>query len=288
MKRLGLDYPELAAVNPKLIYCAILGLWGRPARGAGRPAYAPVIHASTGYDMAHLFYQQGRQRPDNCGHLRRRLCERRLCHGRHSRGPPSASCHGPGPDGRWSRCSKAWSACCWVKSNPRPVRFRLAVRGRCTGRSRRPTATSCWQRRASATFQDLAAASGRSDWITDPRFEKYADRPHELGPADRRARAMVQDAQRRSGRRSPSKSRGVPCSPYVTVTEALKDPQVAHPRLAPAPSTMPPAATNPLPPPLSVFLRIGPAERPARGYAGRAYAQRAGRGRVSMPRKSTG
>ncbi len=66
MKRLGLDYPVLAAVNPKLIYCAISG-YGQTGPGAGRPAYAPVIHAATGYDMAHLFYQQGRERPDNCG-----------------------------------------------------------------------------------------------------------------------------------------------------------------------------------------------------------------------------
>ena len=28
-----------------------------------------MIHASTGFDRAHLFYQQGRERPDNCGIL---------------------------------------------------------------------------------------------------------------------------------------------------------------------------------------------------------------------------
>ncbi len=31
------------------------------------PAYAPVIHAASGYDMAHLSYQPGRNRPDYCG-----------------------------------------------------------------------------------------------------------------------------------------------------------------------------------------------------------------------------
>ena len=66
MKRLGLDYPELAKINPRIIYGAISG-YGQTGPAAGRPAYAPVIHASTGYDMAHLFYQQGRERPDNCG-----------------------------------------------------------------------------------------------------------------------------------------------------------------------------------------------------------------------------
>src|SRR6185503_19148206 len=31
------------------------------------PAYAPAIHAAAGYDLAHLGYQPGRDRPDNCG-----------------------------------------------------------------------------------------------------------------------------------------------------------------------------------------------------------------------------
>src|SRR5260370_29983595 len=53
-------------MNPRIIYGAISG-YGQTGPAAGRPAYAPVIHASTGYDMAHLFYQQGRERPDNCG-----------------------------------------------------------------------------------------------------------------------------------------------------------------------------------------------------------------------------
>jgi len=46
MKRLGIDYPELAKVNPRLVYCAISG-YGQTGPAAGRPAYAPVIHAST-------------------------------------------------------------------------------------------------------------------------------------------------------------------------------------------------------------------------------------------------
>src|SRR5258708_25002077 len=68
MKRLGLDYPELAKINPRIIYGAISG-YGQTGPAPGRPAYAPVIHASTGYDMAHLFYQQRRRRPDHAGVL---------------------------------------------------------------------------------------------------------------------------------------------------------------------------------------------------------------------------
>ncbi len=53
-------------LNPKLIYCSISG-YGQTGPSAELPAYAPVIHAASGYDMAHLSYQPGRSRPDYCG-----------------------------------------------------------------------------------------------------------------------------------------------------------------------------------------------------------------------------
>ncbi|MCC2105647.1 MAG: CoA transferase, partial [Hyphomicrobiales bacterium] len=66
MKRLGLDYETLSKVNPKLVFCSMSG-YGQTGPWAERPAYAPVIHAASGYDLAHLAYQQGRTRPDFCG-----------------------------------------------------------------------------------------------------------------------------------------------------------------------------------------------------------------------------
>ena len=66
MQRFGLDYPSLRAVKPDLIFCAISG-YGQTGPSAGLPAYAPVIHAASGYDLAHLAYQGGDRRPDYCG-----------------------------------------------------------------------------------------------------------------------------------------------------------------------------------------------------------------------------
>jgi len=66
MARLGLDYGALAPLRPELIYCAISG-YGQTGPSAGLPAYAPVIHAACGYDVAHMSYQDGRTRPDNNG-----------------------------------------------------------------------------------------------------------------------------------------------------------------------------------------------------------------------------
>src|ERR1700681_3197340 len=66
MRRLKLDYGSLRELNSKLIYCSISG-YGQTGPSAELPAYAPVIHAASGYDMAHLSYQPGRSRPDYCG-----------------------------------------------------------------------------------------------------------------------------------------------------------------------------------------------------------------------------
>ena len=53
MRRLKLDHASLHELNPKLIYCSISG-YGQTGPSAELPAYAPVIHAASGYEMAHL------------------------------------------------------------------------------------------------------------------------------------------------------------------------------------------------------------------------------------------
>lgn len=66
MQRLGLDYASLAADNPRLVYASISG-FGQQGPRAQTPAYAPVIHAASGYEMAYNGYQRGADRPANNG-----------------------------------------------------------------------------------------------------------------------------------------------------------------------------------------------------------------------------
>ncbi|MCW1935004.1 CaiB/BaiF CoA transferase family protein [Pararhodobacter zhoushanensis] len=66
MARLGLGYEALSAANPRLIYCAISG-FGQQGEGAKRPAYAPMIHAASGLDLALMDFSPGAERPAPTG-----------------------------------------------------------------------------------------------------------------------------------------------------------------------------------------------------------------------------
>jgi CoA:oxalate CoA-transferase len=66
MSRLGMDYARLAAGNPRLIYCSISG-YGQTGPDAQRAAYAPIINAASGHDLAQMLYQDERDRPPNVG-----------------------------------------------------------------------------------------------------------------------------------------------------------------------------------------------------------------------------
>lgn len=62
MQRLGLGYGELAALNPKLIYCSISG-YGQSGPGAERAAYAMMVQAASGFDRSLMRYAGDRDRP---------------------------------------------------------------------------------------------------------------------------------------------------------------------------------------------------------------------------------
>jgi crotonobetainyl-CoA:carnitine CoA-transferase CaiB-like acyl-CoA transferase len=173
MKRLGLDYPELAKINPKIVYGAISG-YGQTGPAAGRPAYAPVIHASTGYDMAHLFYQQGRERPDNCG-----IFVADYASGAYALGGILAALHQRHVTGKGQMVDvsmfEALVGMLLGEVNRAQFDFEMPSRpmyGPVEAKDGYVMLATASER----TFQDMATAAGRRDWLTDPRFEKYADR----------------------------------------------------------------------------------------------------------------
>ncbi len=224
MKRLGLDYPVLAALNPRLIYCAISG-YGQTGPGAGRPAYAPVIHAATGYDMAHLFYQQGRERPDNCG-----IFVADYASGAYAMGAILAALHQRHSTGKGQMVDVSMfeTLVGMLLGEVNRAQFDFEMPSRpMYGPIEAGDGYVMLATASERTFQDMATAAGRRDWLTDPRFEKYADRRMNWG-------LLIDELEQWSKKMTVKEvvaaleKHGVPCSPYLTVTEALQDPQVEH------------------------------------------------------------
>lgn len=64
LRKFGLGYAEVSARKPDIIYCNMSG-FGQEGPASDYSAYAPIIHASSGMDLAMLDYQDGMERPLN-------------------------------------------------------------------------------------------------------------------------------------------------------------------------------------------------------------------------------
>ena len=62
MERFGLGYLSLSEQRPDLVYCSISG-YGQTGPAASEPAFAPLIHATSGFDFAMRDYQEGTPPP---------------------------------------------------------------------------------------------------------------------------------------------------------------------------------------------------------------------------------
>jgi len=224
MRRLKLDYLALREINPRLVYCSISG-YGQTGPSAELPAYAPVMHAASGYDMAHLSYQQGRSRPDYCG-----IYHADILTGVYAFGAIAAALyqrrgHGNGEHNDVSILESMLSLTLnEVQSSQFPVRPpQRPLFG--------PTETAggyvMLAIASEKTFQSLVAAIGHPEWIADPRFARYADRRDHWGELMDGVEAWSRPLSTEQCLGELNRA-GVPCSAYRTVAEALADPQLGH------------------------------------------------------------
>ena len=66
MKRFRLDYETVSKEHPKLIYCSISG-FGQTGALSERAAYAPLVHAFSGFDSVFASFQGGEGAPPAFG-----------------------------------------------------------------------------------------------------------------------------------------------------------------------------------------------------------------------------
>src|SRR5215469_12246843 len=224
MRRFGLDYEALKEIRAELVYCAISG-YGQTGPSSQLPAYAPVIHAASGYDLAHMAYQGGERRPNYCG-----IYIADVLTGTYAFGAIMAALYQRQFTGRGQMIdvSMLESMLSLTLSEIQAAQFAVTPPGRPIFG---PIATKDGYIMpaiaSERTFQNLAAASGHPGWISDPRFARYTDRRRHWGE-------LVDELELWSTTLTTAEVQaifdrhGVPSSPYRTVKEAMADPQLAH------------------------------------------------------------
>jgi crotonobetainyl-CoA:carnitine CoA-transferase CaiB-like acyl-CoA transferase len=224
MRRLRLDYATLSALNPKLIYCSISG-YGQTGPSAELPAYAPVIHAASGYDMAHLAYQPGRERPDYCG-----IYHADVLTGTYAFGAISAALYQRTQTQRGQHIdvSMLESMLTLTLNEVQWSQFKVAPTSRpMFGPIETSDGYVMVAIASEKTFQGLMSAIGQPEWVNDPRFAAYADRRNNWAELMDGVEAWSRTITTERCLAALNKE-GVPSSAYRTVAEALADPQLSH------------------------------------------------------------
>jgi CoA:oxalate CoA-transferase len=219
MQRLGLDYESLSAINPKLVYCSISG-FGQTGSWAGRSAYAPVLHAACGYDLANLAYQDDMPRPLKSG-----IFVADVLGGSLAFGAIQAALFRAARTGRGDL----------VDLSLMDAMLGLLVyecqEAQFPSERRRPLYQPTQARDgflliapvSQNNFEALARATGHPEWIADPRFASIQAREHHWGEL----MALLDEW---AGPRSAAECEatmnagGVPCSRYFSVREAMQLP----------------------------------------------------------------
>jgi len=227
MKRLGLDYATLSAAKPDLVYCSISG-FGQTGPRAEQPAYAPVIHAASGFDHTQFTYQAssiqaGQERPAKTGIFVADVLAAVYAFGAIQTALIGRLRHG---NGQFIDVALMDSMINLLVFECQEAQF--------PSKDRRPLYVPM---RASdgfvivapvnqRNFEQLADAMGCPEWKTDPRFATVAARTTHW---DALMAAIEDWTATRAARDCEDllMAAGVPCSRYLSVAEAMADPQLA-------------------------------------------------------------
>ena len=221
MKRLGLDHASLAVAKPDLIYCAISG-FGQTGPRAGQPAYAPVVHAASGFDHTQFTYQDGQDKPAKTGIFVADVLAAVYAFGAIQTALIGRLRHG---NGQFIDVALMDSMINLLVFECQEAQF--------PSKERRPLYVPM---RASdgfvivapvnqRNFEQLAEAVGRPEWKSDPRFATVAARSAHW---DALMAAIETWTSLRPARQCEDllMAAGVPCSRYLSVAEAMADPQL--------------------------------------------------------------
>ena len=222
MARFGLDFAALAAINPRLIYCSISG-YGQTGPKALHPAYAPVIHAASGFDMVNLRYQDGADRPATSG-----IFIADVLGGTHAFGAIQAALYQRERTGQGQHIdlSMLEAMVGMLVFETQEAQF--------PGDARRPLYTPLKTSdgfimvapTSPRNFEQLSDAVGHPEWRDDPRFLTNADRNANWATLLALTEAWTMERSAEEAEAILSRH-GVPCARYREIGELLDDPQLA-------------------------------------------------------------
>lgn len=218
--RLGVGYESVAKTNPAVVYCSISG-FGQTGPIAQRPAYAPIVHAASGFDLAQVEYQGG-GRPANTATF---IAD--VFGGMSAFAAVQSALYQRARTGRGQYIDVSLMDAMLnllvyeVQEAQAPsdekVRVYQPLRTLDGYVVTAPTSQK--------NFEQLAHAVGHPEWIEDPRFAKTRSREaHWSELMD----LIEQWTCTRSGQECEEilLSGGVPCTRYRTVKEAIEHPQM--------------------------------------------------------------
>lgn len=223
MARLGLDYASLSRNNPRLIYASISG-FGQTGPRAGTPAYAPVIHAASGFESAYNSYQRGASRPANNGIFIADVMGAAYAFGAIQMALYERERSGRGQaidvslmDSVLGMLIYEMQAAQFPPDRPRQVYEPVRARDGWV------MVAAVTQKNLEALFDVIGFPQGK----TDPRFATVASKEAHWP-------ALLEVIERWTSQRTGDECEqvlmgaGVPCSRYRTVAEAMADPQLAQ------------------------------------------------------------
>lgn len=225
MARFGLDYASLQQQHPDLIYCAISG-YGQSGPWVNRAAYAPIVHAASGFDSVYMHAQGKRgERPPNWEIMIADILTGSFAFGAIQTALLGRERHGQGEFIDVSMMDAmmtlipAHIQAAQMEAPPPIGRF-------CPVRTRDGFVMICIV--SDKTMENLCAAIARSDLLGDPRFVR--------GPRTANLNQLATEIEHWSTARTALECEavlnqaGVPCGAYLQPEDLFDHPQVLERR----------------------------------------------------------
>ena len=221
MQRLGLDYATLALQNPRLVYCSISG-FGQTGPWATRSAYAPMLHAASGFDLVNLSYQNGLERPLNTG-----IYVGDVLGGTYAFGAIQSALLARERTGRGDciDLSMMDGVLGMLIYEFQEAQFPQKTRNNTFQPTRAKDGFVMIAAVKQNNFEALARAVGHPEWMTDPRFGTAKGRSANWATLMSMLDAWASSRTAEECEATLTEG-GVPCSRYFTVREALQHPHL--------------------------------------------------------------